>query len=397
MDGNLAGLRDAAVLAKLPADEQKAFTQFWTDVAKAAEPANNPECLVVARLAYDREQFAFATRLWAEALASDRKLSEAPEFLTKSTAAKPMMPAANWLVLTLAHAKLKETDQARKACGKAAALLKPTGAEPALRPLLREVLIAVGPNSPEATTLLVAAAGEPPAALNEAIRQNSNMAAGYRDRANWFAERGLWKKAIADFTEVFRLEPDTLDAMKLGILLAYTGELDRYRTHCQAMLDKWASTEKNSEADQTLKTIVLLPDFKGDAKRLGRLAEVAVSGDKSVDWFEWRMVANGLHDYRTGKYANALACCREIRLRAPKTTGDPQVLASLHLAIEAMALHRSGDEAGAKRALAEAKSNIDVNAPGIDGGNWTCDWLSAHILYREAEGLIAGKKSEQPK
>ena len=65
--------------------------------------------------------------------------------------------------------------------------------------------------------------------------------------------------------------------------------------------------------------------------------------------FEWYMLAKGLHDYRTGKYADALATCRESRRRAPKSQGDPKILASLNLAIEAMALHRSGDEAGAKR------------------------------------------------
>jgi len=150
----------------------------------------------------------------------------------------------------------------------------------------------------------------------------------------------------------------------------------------------------NGEADQTLKMIVLPPDFKADAKQLARLAEVAVSGDRNVDWFEYWIFAKGLHDYRTGKYADALATSRESRLRAPKSKGDPQVLTSVTLALEAMALHRSGDEAGAKRVLAEAKSNVEVHVPG---GDWSYDWLFAHMLYREAEGLIAGKKAEQPK
>jgi len=116
-----------------------------------------------------------------------------------------------------------------------------------------------------------------------------------------------------------------------------------------------------------------------------------------VDWFEWWAFAKGLHDYRTGKYGDALATCRESRLRAPKSKGDAQVLTSLNLAVEAMALHRSGDEAAAKTALAAAKSLVDVNVPGIDGGAWAHDRLAAHILYREAEGLIVGKKAEQPK
>jgi hypothetical protein len=32
-DTDLAAIRDKAALAKLPADEQKVFTQLWTDVA----------------------------------------------------------------------------------------------------------------------------------------------------------------------------------------------------------------------------------------------------------------------------------------------------------------------------------------------------------------------------
>jgi len=38
-DSDLAGIRDAAALAKLPAEEQKAFTQLWADVAALLKKA----------------------------------------------------------------------------------------------------------------------------------------------------------------------------------------------------------------------------------------------------------------------------------------------------------------------------------------------------------------------
>ena len=318
----------------------------------------------------------------------------AANFLTRATAANPKLLPADYLVLALAHAKLKDTDQAKKACGKAAELLKPTGTDAALRPLLREVLRALGTNSPEGTALLAAASGELPAELNEAVQQNPDLPKGYRDRGNWFAERGRWQEARADLAEAYRLAPDYNYGMRLGILLAYIGEIDRYREHCQDMLSRWASTEKNVEADQTLKTVILVPDSNADAKQLARLAEVAVAGDQKQNVFHWYLFAKGLHDYRTGKYADALATGRESRRRALESMGDPKLLTSLNLAIEAMALHRSGDEAGAKRALSEAKSILDVNVPGIDGGVSWSDWLAAHILYGEAEGLLSGIKSK---
>jgi len=45
-DTDLAGIRDKAALAKLPAQEQKAFTQLWADVAallKKAETLSSKE------------------------------------------------------------------------------------------------------------------------------------------------------------------------------------------------------------------------------------------------------------------------------------------------------------------------------------------------------------------
>jgi hypothetical protein len=41
-DRDLAGLRDAAALAKLLADEQKAFTHLWADVAALLKKAEIP-------------------------------------------------------------------------------------------------------------------------------------------------------------------------------------------------------------------------------------------------------------------------------------------------------------------------------------------------------------------
>jgi hypothetical protein len=163
------------------------------------------------------------------------------------------------------------------------------------------------------------------------------------------------------------------------------------------MLDKWADTENNFKADQTLKLLLLRPDVKWDAQQLARLADVAVSGDKHADYFEYFMFAKGLHEYRTGKYADAIATCREIRRRAPKAQGDFEVLTGLTLIVEAMSVYRSGDKAGARRVLAEAKQHVDACVPGLGGADWTTDWVFTRMLYREADNLIAGKRDEQTK
>jgi serine/threonine protein kinase/predicted Zn-dependent protease len=88
----------------------------------------------------------------------------AADLLTKATTVNPKSLPADWLILALAHLRLAENDQARKACAKAAELLKLTGAEATLRSLLREVLLALGTDSPEAAAL-IAAAGETPCSI----------------------------------------------------------------------------------------------------------------------------------------------------------------------------------------------------------------------------------------
>lgn len=314
------------------------------------------------------------------------------DFLTKAIKANPKPACTDWLVLALAHVRLNEADHAKSACVKAVEALPKSGFTAAVRPLLREVVFAMGKDHPGAQVLMNAATtGEPPALWNAAIQQKTEQASAYLARGNWYGERARWKEASADLIEAFRLEPSAYTGMRLGILLVQTGDLDRYRAHCQAMLERFSSTEKNGEADQTLKTVLFMPETRADAKQLARLAEAAVAGDDKQDWYEWYLFAKGLHAYRSENFDDALSACRESRRRSSATKGSAAALSALNLVVEAMALQRAGDATGAKRALTDARSHLDLHVPGMDFA-WWHDWLAAQILYREAEALIARSK-----
>jgi len=159
------------------------------------------------------------------------------------------------------------------------------------------------------------------------------------------------------------------------------------------MLERWGATDKTGDADMTLKMILLLPDHKVDAKQLAHLAEVVVSGDKDADWYDYFLFAKGLRDYRTGRYDDALAACRESRRRAPTTKGSAELQSALNFTVEALALHGKGDADESRGSLDQAGTLLKQHMPGIDDGAWWHDWLYAHILFREAEGLIQSKKS----
>src|SRR5262249_39571358 len=152
--------------------------------ADSSRPRIGPE-LASAYLA-----FGEASRMANRPAEAVRALRSAADILTKTTAADPKSLAADWLELTVSQGWLGEKDQARKACRKAAKLLMPSAANAALRPLIRKAAMVVGLESPEADQLLVAAAGEPPLALTDAIHQSpdqGNQAVGYNVRSNWYA------------------------------------------------------------------------------------------------------------------------------------------------------------------------------------------------------------------
>jgi hypothetical protein len=79
-DSDLASIRDASALAKLPAEEQKGFAQLWTDAAellkKAEESATYTEYLALARIAHQRRQFTTSAWAWAKALTGEPNLGD---------------------------------------------------------------------------------------------------------------------------------------------------------------------------------------------------------------------------------------------------------------------------------------------------------------------------------
>ena len=189
--------------------------------------------------------------------------------------------------------------------------------------------------------------------------------------------------------------------MLLGIVLARIGEADRYRDLCRQLLDRFAATSANIDADQTIKTCCLLgPDAVGDPARLERLAEVAVSGDPAQQWYEFFLLSKGMYEYRAGRFDAAVTSCRASRQRTNAESWYAEALAATAGAIEAMALGRSGDAAGARGSLAEAKKLIDgrllVLSDDAFDDSWI-NWLVAQSFYAEAKSLLAGKKGPRSK
>ena len=270
--------------------------------------------MVIGEIARKANRTADATRAFRKVV----------DILTRSRAANRKSPAADWLMLTVSHGRLGEMDQARAACRKAAELVTPSAAaaDTGLNSLLQKAVRVVGLDRPEAAELLAAAAGEPPEGLTAAIREEPGQAKGYRERGNWYGGHGLWRKAEADLVVAERLQPDTFTSLQLGALLVHLGEMDRYREHCRLMLAHWGNTPSHEVASNTVKACMLLASSPVDADRIARLAQVAVSGENQQPSMEWYLFSNGLHAYRTEKFAEALAACQDSRRRVAKNQNE---------------------------------------------------------------------------
>jgi serine/threonine protein kinase/tetratricopeptide (TPR) repeat protein len=362
---------------------QHALGRFRISVSEKTEFDSRPNLLLAVVSPH--------ARIGAMTLAKG-EVKEARDFLRRATAANPKPNTDDWLVLALAGARLGEGDAARAACAKAAAAIGATPAPESLRPLIREVALAVGIHHEEVARMAAAAAGPVPVMLNDAVVKNPDAVVGYRERSRWLMQNSRWKEAISDVSAIVRLEPNVNDAMVLAFLYAHIGDRDRYRAQIKTMAEKWGGSNNPFEIDQTLKAAMITPDSGIDAAIALRLANRIAAGDPKQQYREYYLFAKGLHDYRTGKPADAIVAAKGIRERVANWEDGPPFTMSLLL--ESLALHQLGKRAEAQSVLRQANEHLGRNVPGL-GSDVGHDWLSLHILHREAAVTVNGMQEKR--
>src|SRR5262249_51562674 len=144
-------------------------------------------------------------------------------FLKEGMEARGETNGAGLLVLALARRRLGDGGAARKVYERALDWLKKNELDAGLTPLARQAMVQVaGLSTSRADEMLSRLAEEGRlAVLTKAIGRKPNDPQGYRDRGNWFAGRGQWRKAAADFSQVVRLDRnDHWAGVQLAVLLA---------------------------------------------------------------------------------------------------------------------------------------------------------------------------------
>jgi serine/threonine-protein kinase len=158
----------------------------------------------------------------------------------------------------------------------------------------------------------------------------------------------------------------------------FLGLEDEYRRGRRDLLRKFGATTDPIIAARTAWACLLLPATENEFRQAAALAEraAAVEPSKYPGLSTLILGVRGLMDYRRGRLDQALATLRDVASLPFNRTAPCLVLA--------MALHRSGQAAEARKALVAAVSAYDWRPSGLAHPN---DW-SAHVLRREAESII---------
>jgi tetratricopeptide (TPR) repeat protein len=210
------------------------------------------------------------------------------------------------------------------------------------------------------------------------IRLEAHRSAGYSS-----VGRRQWSQAAAEFTNACELAPDDSDLWRFrAIAHLGAGDLNAYRQSCLAMLERFEKTGDPRTAGNVVLVGVLADDSIPEMSRLLPLTRVA------APWHHVGDYVLGAALYRTGKFDEAIRCFEQ---QAKSIRPRPWGWAFL-----AMAHHRLGHAAEARRCLAEAARWIDettrTTQDDLSGtlpqwANWN-EPVVSRFLLQEAEELV---------
>ena len=241
---------------------------------------------------------------------------------------------------------------------------------------------------------------EADAAFTKAIELRPEHVAVWIERADLFAQLGLWDLASADFAREFALwEPDTtMRWYRHALLRLSLGDVDGYRQIRTRMRERFRGTVDTHFALETVRASVLGED-PDDVEQLVELAQQCADRAPG-NWHELYLL--GLAQYRAGSFEESALALRQSLTGLPDWRGR-----SISYPVLAMAQLQLGNTDDARKSLQSAADAIDrwtqemYEPPGRRGwavnqgaaAVWPIvwwDWLECQIYYREAKTLIDG-------
>ena len=267
----------------------------------------------------------------------------------------------------------------------------------------------------EAEGLLGPLAGERPAAEQATLRTDNSpsLPAGGADHpttvattlelADAYVAGGRTREAIPHLANAYAVNPsDTLLSLKVAALQAWFGQEKELAATRQRVLAFAKDTDDANTAERAAKVCSILPHTdKVQLEAALALARKGVELGKGGEWWEWRLLALGMAEYRSGNDGAA----QQALLAAVAAAGENNLhVTGTSAFFRAMSLFRQGKPDEARRVAIAAAAKMkplpkDENNPlagGVNAGDYQDD-LILWLAYKEAKALIRFDAGTLPK
>ncbi len=206
--------------------------------------------------------------------------------------------------------------------------------------------------------------------------------------------QGKWADAAGILGQAIQLIPSehVFWAWRAPVLLQ-AGDLEGYRRHCQAALERFASSTNVPVSDRVIRGYLLTPSSGPTLELVGRVAETNLAARLGQNSEAYYQLTLALANLRRGRPAEAATLARQV-IGQPITKDSTQRLYPRDVSgymVLAMALQQMNRTDEARAALAQGLELASQNLPAIGNSNLGRNWwetLMAHINLREARALI---------
>jgi WD40 repeat protein len=249
---------------------------------------------------------------------------------------------------------------------------------------------ATGKDQKSSDLALLARLNDVPARL----RWHRREAAASEAIQQWFAAAfHLRQLLLAHEGDAPQGEPNDHGVWHRAVVLhAHLGNKEGYGRLCRAMLQRFGDTADPAIAERSAKACLLLADVNVEPQKVVQLADLAVTKQPEHPSMAWFCLAKGLTAYRLGRPAEAGEWLQKSLAKKPAPYAEAMARFVL-----TMTHQQRGQADEAKLTLVRAQQ-ITSELPPLEkaGASWP-DWMINDLLRREAETIIAARKTDAAK
>jgi tetratricopeptide (TPR) repeat protein len=203
-----------------------------------------------------------------------------------------------------------------------------------------------------------------------------------------FQSAGRTREAVPYLAKASRAEPSDMLLLQVAALQAWFGqekELAATRQRIQAFAKE---THDAGTAERAAKAYsIRMSTSKAELDAALALARKGVEFDHGSEWREWRLLALGMAEYRSGNHAAAT----QALLAAAKGGSNDPTVTGISAFYRAMSLSRQGKSDEARKLAIGATAQMkplpkDEQNPPVSDAYW--DDLILWLAYKEAKALI---------